>query len=133
MDPIVIAGSGLAGWTVARELRKLDRDTPIVVVAADDGAFYSKPVLSNALALGKAPDGIATASGEAMAARTGVALRARTRIALDGGWLELLARVDNLADRRVVASVIVNEGNARFFEPAPGRSLLLSARWSRPF
>jgi iron complex outermembrane receptor protein len=62
-----------------------------------------------------------------------LALRARTRIALDGGWLELLARVDNLADRRVVASVIVNEGNARFFEPAPGRSLLLSARWSRPF
>ena len=62
-----------------------------------------------------------------------LALRARTRIALDAGWLELLARVDNLADRRVVASVIVNEANARFFEPAPGRSLLLSARWSQRF
>ena len=32
-------------------------------------------------------------------------------------------RVDNLADRRYVGSVIVNEGNRRFFEPAPGRAL----------
>jgi hypothetical protein len=33
----------------------------------------------------------------------------------------------------VAGSVIVNEGNARFFEPAPGRSGLISARWSAPF
>lgn len=32
------------------------------------------------------------------------------------------ARVDNLADRRYAGSVIVNEGNARYFEPAPGRN-----------
>ena len=81
MDPIVIAGSGLAGWTVARELRKLDRDVPVVLVTADDGAAYSKPMLSNALALGRAPGQLATASGEAMAAQLGVGLRARTRIA----------------------------------------------------
>ena len=62
-----------------------------------------------------------------------LALRARTRIPLESGWLELLARVDNLARRSVVGSVIVNEGNARFFEPAPGRSLLLSARWAQRF
>lgn len=34
-------------------------------------------------------------------------------------------RVDNLADRNYVGSVIVNEGNQRFFEPAPGRSWLV--------
>jgi iron complex outermembrane receptor protein len=33
-------------------------------------------------------------------------------------------RVDNLADRNYVGSVIVNEGNRRFFEPAPGRTWL---------
>jgi iron complex outermembrane receptor protein len=49
------------------------------------------------------------------------------------GRLELLGRVDNLADRRVAGSVIVNEGNSRFFEPAPGRNWLLSARWSTAF
>jgi iron complex outermembrane receptor protein len=30
--------------------------------------------------------------------------------------------VDNLANRQYVASVIVNETNSRFFEPAPGRT-----------
>jgi iron complex outermembrane receptor protein len=34
-------------------------------------------------------------------------------------------RVDNLFDRRYVGSLIVNEGNARYFEPAPGRSWTL--------
>ena len=33
-------------------------------------------------------------------------------------------RVDNIADRRYAGSVIVNEGNSRFFEPAPGRTWL---------
>jgi iron complex outermembrane receptor protein len=32
------------------------------------------------------------------------------------------ASVDNLANRRYVGSVIVNETNSRFFEPAPGRT-----------
>ncbi|GAB3649269.1 TonB-dependent receptor family protein [Ramlibacter alkalitolerans] len=34
-------------------------------------------------------------------------------------------RVDNLAGRDYIGSVIVNEGNSRFFEPAPGRTWLL--------
>jgi iron complex outermembrane receptor protein len=33
-------------------------------------------------------------------------------------------RIDNVANRRTVGSVIVNEGSRRFFEPAPGRSWL---------
>ncbi len=63
------------------------------------------------------------------------ALRARWTLDLgpNSGKLELLGRIDNLADRRVVGSVIVNEGNSRFFEPAPGRSYLLSARWAKAF
>jgi len=36
----------------------------------------------------------------------------------------LFARVDNLANRRYVGSVIVNEANSRFFEPAPTRTWL---------
>ena len=42
-----------------------------------------------------------------------------------GAWeLSGLLRVDNLFDRAYAGSVIVNEGNARFFEPAPGRTWL---------
>ncbi|MFC5499090.1 TonB-dependent receptor family protein [Caenimonas terrae] len=43
-----------------------------------------------------------------------------------GRWaLREFLRVDNIADRSYVGSVIVNEGNSRFFEPAPGRTWLL--------
>nr|WP_259374439.1 TonB-dependent receptor [Calidifontimicrobium sp. SYSU G02091] len=61
------------------------------------------------------------------------ALRARWQRDLGAGRLELLARLDNLAGRRVAGSVIVNEANQRYFEPAPGRTWLLAARWSAPF
>jgi iron complex outermembrane receptor protein len=43
--------------------------------------------------------------------------------------IEWLARVDNLFDRVHVGSVIVNDGNGRYFEPGAPRSLLVSARW----
>jgi len=42
--------------------------------------------------------------------------------------LQLSARVDNLADHRYIGSVIVNDGNGRYFEPGPGRSFMLGAR-----
>ena len=42
-------------------------------------------------------------------------------------------RADNLFDRRYAGSVIVNEGNSRFFEPAPGRTWLASATVSLRF
>jgi rubredoxin-NAD+ reductase len=53
MKPVVIIGAGLAGYTLAREFRKLDKTGPIVIVTADNGDFYSKPMLSNAYALRK--------------------------------------------------------------------------------
>ena len=37
------------------------------------------------------------------------------------------ARIDNLFARDIVGSVIVNEGNARFYEPAPGRTWTVGA------
>jgi iron complex outermembrane receptor protein len=40
-----------------------------------------------------------------------------------GPWdLSGFGRIDNLFGRKYAGSVIVNEGNSRFFEPAPGRT-----------
>lgn len=40
-----------------------------------------------------------------------------------GNWMmDLFGRVDNLFDRNYVGSVIVNESNNRYYEPAPGRN-----------
>ena len=59
MPAIVIIGTGLAGYTAAREFRKLDPSTPLHLISRDAGSFYSKPILSNALALKKTPAQIA--------------------------------------------------------------------------
>ncbi len=80
MNPIVIVGTGLAGYTLAKEFRKLDTDTPLVLISADDGRFYSKPMLSNALTKGKSADQLATASAEQMATQLNADIRTHTRV-----------------------------------------------------
>ncbi len=69
MQPIIIIGAGLAGYTFAREFRKLDKTTPLVLITADDGGFYSKPMLSNALALQQEPAQLITRTAAQMAAQ----------------------------------------------------------------
>jgi iron complex outermembrane recepter protein len=45
---------------------------------------------------------------------------------VSAGWrCSEFLHLDNLADRRYVGSVIVNDSNGRFFEPAPGRTAYL--------
>lgn len=52
----------------------------------------------------------------------------------DRAWrLDTLARLENLRDTAYVGSVIVNEGNRRYDEPAPGRALMVSATLTRAF
>lgn len=43
------------------------------------------------------------------------------------------ARVDNLFDRNYVGSVIVNDGNSRFFEPADGRNFSVGMSVTKAF
>jgi iron complex outermembrane receptor protein len=43
------------------------------------------------------------------------------------------ARIDNLLDRDIIGSVIVNEGNGRYFEPAPGRNWFIGLKAEQTF
>lgn len=54
-------------------------------------------------------------------------------LALDRWDIAATARVDNLADRKYAGSVIVNEGNGRYFEPAAGRNYVFSLSASYRF
>ena len=67
MTELVIIGTGLAGYTLAREFRRRDQQTSLLLITSDDGSYYSKPVLSNALSKGKLPDELILASAEKMA------------------------------------------------------------------
>ena len=80
LQPVVIVGSGLAGFTVAREFRKLDAETPVVIVTQDHGGFYSKPMLSNAFAQKKNAESLLMKDADRMAADTNIKIRANTAV-----------------------------------------------------
>ncbi|QRX81036.1 FAD-dependent oxidoreductase [Glaciimonas sp. PAMC28666] len=67
MKPIIIIGAGTAAYTLARELRKLDKATPLLIITADDGGSYSKPMLSIAFAQKKLAAQLITQSSTQMA------------------------------------------------------------------
>jgi rubredoxin-NAD+ reductase len=78
MHPIVIIGSGMAGYTVAREFRKLSPEHELVMICADDAANYAKPTLSNAFAGNKAPEQIALGDATKMATQLNLRIEADT-------------------------------------------------------
>lgn len=88
--PVVIIGTGLAGYNLAREFRKLDNETPLLLITADDGRSYSKPMLSTGFARNKDADGLSMAEPGAMAEQLRAEIRTHTRISgIDPGHRRL--------------------------------------------
>jgi len=50
---IVIIGAGHAGYQLVKEIRKLNTALSILLLCADSGDYYSKPLLSNGFSKGK--------------------------------------------------------------------------------
>lgn len=78
MQPIVIIGSGMAGYTLAREFRKLNTEQELVMICADDAVNYAKPTLSNALVGNKTPEQIGLGDAEKMAAQLNIRIEKNT-------------------------------------------------------
>ncbi|QQZ42028.1 FAD-dependent oxidoreductase [Pseudomonas sp. SK3(2021)] len=88
--PVVIVGTGLAGYNLAREFRKLDSETPLLLITADDGRSYSKPMLSTGFGKNKEADGLSMAEPGAMAEQLKAEVRTHTRISgIDPGHKRL--------------------------------------------
>lgn len=66
MTKLVIIGTGLAGYTLAREFRRRDEKSEILLITRDDGSSYSKPMLSNALSKEKQADDLVMADIDKM-------------------------------------------------------------------
>lgn len=66
---IIIIGTGLAGYQLAREFRRLNTTSPLMLITQDNGKYYSKPQLSTALTQKKTAEALITASSESMAAQ----------------------------------------------------------------
>lgn len=101
--PIVIVGTGLSGYTLAREVRKLDKETPIVMVTADDGASYSKPMLSTGFTKDKNADELVQAPPGQMEEQLDVTLRTFTTVTgIDVDSHQLILGDDRLTFSKLV-------------------------------
>lgn len=78
MHPIVIIGSGMAGYAVAREFRKLNPEHKLLMICADDAVNYAKPTLSNALAGNKSPEQIPLGDATKMSAQLNMRIEQHT-------------------------------------------------------
>ncbi len=79
-NTIVIIGSGLAGYSVVKEFRTLDKETPIVMITADQGDYYSKPQLSTALTMGKRAEQLNMGTAVDMADKFNIEIKTQTKI-----------------------------------------------------
>ena len=66
-DPIIVVGSGLAGYQFVYDYRSFDNKTPIVLITENDGRFYQKPKLSVGFSQNLTADQMVTSSAEEMA------------------------------------------------------------------
>ena len=111
MQPVVIVGTGHAGYAAAREFRKHDTTTPLVMVTADDGTSYTKPMLSNAMARGKTPAELAQASAEEMGQQLDARMITHARVAsIDAGNRRLhLSDGSELEAAKIVLGIGANQ------------------------
>ena len=107
MKPVVIVGTGHAGYSTAREFRKHDTETPLVMISADDGTSYNKPMLSSAMARGKTATELAQAAAEKMAEQLDARILTGVRVtALDAGARRLqLSDGNELEAGRIVLGI----------------------------
>ena len=106
MDPIIIIGPGLAGYSTAREFRKHDKDTPLVFITRDDGASYYKPDLSEAHAKDQQPDDLVKKDVDEMAAELNATIHTHRQVeAVDREKRELRLNGDTLKYCRLVLAL----------------------------
>lgn len=78
--PVVIIGSGYAGYNLAEALRQRSAEREILLFTADDGANYSKPGLSNALARDKSAAGLVSETVLEIEQRLDIRIHARCKV-----------------------------------------------------
>lgn len=67
VSPIVIIGTGLAGYNLAKNIRAIDPSMKITLITNSEGHFYSKPLLSTAISQKKSPGDLIISTAKMMA------------------------------------------------------------------
>lgn len=80
IENIVIVGSGFAARQVVKNIRKLDSQVAINMIAADSGVDYNKPDLSHVFSRQQSADDLTRMSAEQFALENSLTLHTGTRI-----------------------------------------------------
>lgn len=113
-NPIIIIGSGLAGVNTVKEFRRHDTTTPVVVLTADDGHNYSKPMLSTGFTRSKTADELVMAEAEKVEQQFNVTLRTHTVVV----GIDATAKQVTLENGETLAyDKLVLANGANVFEP----------------
>jgi len=106
MKSIVIIGTGVAGYNLAKEFRKLDSETPLNLITADDGRSYYKPMLSSAFTNGKTPEALATASAQQMSEQLHATIHTNTTVtAIDKDKQKIMADGKSISYSKLVLAL----------------------------
>lgn len=80
VENIVIVGSGFAARQVVKNIRKLDSQIAINMIAADSGVDYNKPDLSHVFSHQQSADDLTRMSAEQFAQENNLTLHTETRV-----------------------------------------------------
>ena len=120
--PVVIIGTGLAGYGLAREFRKHDADTPLLLITEDDGRAYSKPMLSTGYTKDTDADALTQSDAGTMAANLNASVWTMTRVQ----EVDTARKILRLADRDTevhYAALVFATGASVIRPPLAGNAL----------
>ncbi len=101
--PIVVIGAGLAAYNLVKEFRKLDQDTPVMIISQDDAHSYSKPMLSTGYAKGKSADDLSMGDPGKMAITLKASIRNHTTVS----EIDTLNKQVMIGDERITYNKLV--------------------------
>lgn len=111
MHPIVIIGSGMAGYAVAREFRKLNTELELIMICADEAINYAKPTLSNALVGNKTPEQIPLGDAEKMSAQLNMQIINKSWVkSIDAAKHELTIESQNGTQTQLYSKLVLAVG-----------------------
>lgn len=120
---IIIIGSGFAARTLVKNIRKLDSDVPLTLIAADGMEEYSKPDLSHVISQGQRADDLTRQSAGDFAEQYNLRLFPYTFVT----GIDAESRVVKSADKQWQYDKLVLATGATAFLPlVSGKELLLT-------
>jgi rubredoxin-NAD+ reductase len=111
--PIIIVGTGLAGYQLAREFRKVNQTTPMTLITADDGCYYPKPELSTALTRGKTSASLTTATADKMATQLNATIHTNSHASI----IDPIKKIVFINDRTIPYEKLVLACGAEVINP----------------